>query len=315
METTTGEEGEDLKIQVASDLHLELPLAIPRFGECLRDHFGVAEAELPVLGHALALLGDIGYPRKEGYAEFLVQQAARFEKVFVVAGNHEFYSGAGINTHYEEVRKDIAEICSRAPNLHFLDKTSMFWRGYRILGCTLWSHIPPEAKAVVTKSQTDFRAIVLADEKEGGKKRKVTTEDISAWHAEELAWLKAELQQAQDRGEKVIVMSHHAPLLRGISNPHHDGGATRFAYGSDLTDILQEPIKAWLFGHTHWSSTQRTNKGIIVSSNQLGYFVKGEHSLGDGTRFDPHHMVHCRADGSVSVQHRHWSERRTRKKE
>jgi hypothetical protein len=95
-----------LRIQVMSDLHLEFPLAPDRFPQVrvfsccavftsllqvLQETYGVEGDDLPVLGHCLALLGDIGYPAKEGYAEFVLAQAKRFDHVFIVAGNHEFY--------------------------------------------------------------------------------------------------------------------------------------------------------------------------------------------------------------------------------
>jgi hypothetical protein len=35
---------------------------------------------------------DIGQPRKKDYLEFLKTQAARFERVFLVTGNHEYYA-------------------------------------------------------------------------------------------------------------------------------------------------------------------------------------------------------------------------------
>jgi hypothetical protein len=38
------------------------------------------------------LVQDIGHPKKENYFAFLAAQAARFERVFVVTGNHEYYT-------------------------------------------------------------------------------------------------------------------------------------------------------------------------------------------------------------------------------
>jgi metallophosphoesterase superfamily enzyme len=35
---------------------------------------------------------DIGQPRKKDYLDFLKAQAERFERVFVITGNHEYYS-------------------------------------------------------------------------------------------------------------------------------------------------------------------------------------------------------------------------------
>jgi len=32
--------------------------------------------------------------------------------------------------------------------------------------------------------------------------------------------------------------------------------------------------------------------GVLVASNQMGYFVKGEHTLGHGTGFHAHFVAH-----------------------
>src|SRR4051812_31006994 len=62
--------------QIISDVHLEFPLR------------AAAPPVLPVLAPAIALLGDIGYPKDPAYCAFVREQAAKFEKVFIVAGNH-----------------------------------------------------------------------------------------------------------------------------------------------------------------------------------------------------------------------------------
>ena len=62
-----------VKIQICSDLHIEF----------YREE--VPEIIVPNAPY-IALLGDIGLPIKPNYEEFLLKQANRFEKVFVVAG-------------------------------------------------------------------------------------------------------------------------------------------------------------------------------------------------------------------------------------
>lgn len=84
----------DLKIQLASDLHLEgfKVAGLERFQEILRDRFGVGEdGTLPAVGDCLALLGDIGYPTEHILHDFLLQQASRFRTVLFLPGNHEYY--------------------------------------------------------------------------------------------------------------------------------------------------------------------------------------------------------------------------------
>src|SRR5262245_11692489 len=61
----------DIKIQFCSDLHLE---------------FG-SEGVIKPNAKYLALLGDIGLARQKKYHNFLLAQADRYEKVFVIAGD------------------------------------------------------------------------------------------------------------------------------------------------------------------------------------------------------------------------------------
>jgi len=67
------------RFQYVSDLHLEFRKKVLR---------------IPPVAPFLLLAGDIGYPCRSLYREFLRYAAHDFEKVFLVAGNHEFYQGA-----------------------------------------------------------------------------------------------------------------------------------------------------------------------------------------------------------------------------
>lgn len=65
-----------VKLQFCSDIHVE-------FGT-----EGFLKPEAPFL----ALLGDIGLTAESDYRTYLLKQSEKFEKVFVIAGNHEFYN-------------------------------------------------------------------------------------------------------------------------------------------------------------------------------------------------------------------------------
>lgn len=87
-------------LQIASDLHLE--------------HGGRPSERIRPSAPVLALLGDVGSPGyspecAEEYGDFLMQQSANFDKVFVLAGNHEYYSSAG---HAKElIDREIENFC------------------------------------------------------------------------------------------------------------------------------------------------------------------------------------------------------------
>jgi predicted phosphohydrolase len=42
----------------------------------------------------LALLGDIGWAAEESYRNLLLDMSTKFKKVYVIAGNHEYYQSS-----------------------------------------------------------------------------------------------------------------------------------------------------------------------------------------------------------------------------
>jgi len=247
-------------LQIISDIHIEFPRVL----EVL-----APEALAPRAPY-LALLGDIGYPGTPKYDNLLREMAGKYQKVFVLAGNHEFYK-----TNYYEAKRMIKKTCDEKDNLIFMDKTSVLVDGVRILGTTLWSHIPPEHAKSIASAINDYHMIFV--ETEDGGKNKLTTDLSLQWHNEEVQWLKAQIEEAKNKGEKVLILTHHAPSLRGTSAPRFEGSENNGAFASDLESMMGYPVAAWCFGHTHYSSDQVIN-GTRVISNQVGYIMFNEES-------------------------------------
>lgn len=108
-----------MKIQLASDLHLEL----------LENRFPNARIIEPAPGaDLLVLAGDIHGAAKavDAFRDWPVP-------VLYVAGNHEFYQHS-----WEQTRLDIRAACA-GTNIHFLDNDGFVFGGVRFLGCTLWT--------------------------------------------------------------------------------------------------------------------------------------------------------------------------------
>jgi hypothetical protein len=51
----------------------------------------------------------------------------------------------------------------------------------------------------------------MSTAEEEPKKRKLRAVDTNRWHAEEVAWLKAAIAEAEAAGEAVVVLTHHKP--------------------------------------------------------------------------------------------------------
>jgi predicted phosphodiesterase len=81
----------------------------------------------------LFLVGDLGYPTKDSLREFFIKVAPQYEKVFVVAGNHEFY-----RAEYYETKIRLQTLCAEFPNFVWMDKhTLVIEEKFRIIGATL----------------------------------------------------------------------------------------------------------------------------------------------------------------------------------
>lgn len=133
--------------QIMSDLHLEISQQYSSF-------------DIPVAARYLILAGDVGrLVDYDAYVTFLQKQTDRFELVFLVLGNHEFH-GTSFSAGLED-----AKCLERKPCLNgklvLLHRAKYHIPNTRvmILGCTLWSSIPENAREVVNYKIQDFQKI------------------------------------------------------------------------------------------------------------------------------------------------------------
>jgi predicted phosphodiesterase len=156
-----------VNFQLISDIHVEFP----RVREVLPPE--AIEPKAPYL----VMLGDIGYPSKPSYQELLFEVADKFKKVFIIAGNHEYYKA-----EYYSTKQKIQEICAHKDNLIFMDKKSVLVDGVRVLGTTLWSYIPPEMYVQIASFLNDYHMIYVQDP--------TTKENKQLWVAQTVGGLR-----------------------------------------------------------------------------------------------------------------------------
>lgn len=258
--------------QVVSDLHLEVNQQYSSF-------------ELPAAAPYLLLPGDIGcLADYDQYLAFLQKQVTKFETIFLVLGNHEFYKES-FQSGLEKARQ-LEQEPSLNGRLILLHKRryDVSDSQITILGCTLWSRIPEESKDIVNYKIHDYQKI-----------QNWTVDAHNAAHESDLNWLGHEVQGIHEANKSklpkerrsVLVVTHHAPSLRKTSNPQHEGNAWSVALGTDLLSRSWEGVKMWVFGHTHYSTEFRV-KGIRVVSNQRGYVLPW---ITEGKGFDAGKVV------------------------
>jgi 3',5'-cyclic AMP phosphodiesterase CpdA len=236
---------------VCSDVHLEDGPPGLGFDD-------VVEPSAPYL----VLAGDIGDPFSDAYREFLHRASGAFRRVFVVAGNHEFF-GPGLAGGPGPVHARIAAVCEAAPagNVTFLERSSFELEehgGVTIVGLTLWSHIPREHWDAACRDMADFKYV-----------RGLTPASYGRAHREHAAWLQGQLHAAVAAGRRLVVVTHHAPSMVGTSLARYTHDPLRFCYKNQMDHLVSMPCNlAWVCGHTHFSFSIKKGK-CTLASNQF----------------------------------------------
>ena len=244
--------------QIMSDLHLEVSNQYSSF-------------HIPKAAPYLILAGDIGrLIDYESYLDFLRSQCCQFTRVFLVLGNHEFY---GLS---REEGLQRAELLEQEPDLSgklvVMNQTRVTLDalpGITLLGCTLHSWIPPEAREIVEAKVNDFRRI-----KNWTVDRHVMeyTSDVN-WLHKQINLIRNEETTSRHR---IVVITHHAPSVQGSSRPSDIGSPLRSAFATDLLGNSSVPLLSdvqwWIFGHTHYC-TEFSKGNVKLISNQRGYVI------------------------------------------
>ena len=237
-----------MRVQYISDLHIEF-LSI--------DEMYNLVAQIHPLCDVCVLAGDVGGPLKvDGlYSRFLQEMSYKFRKVFVIAGNHEFYGAHGMNL----VRAGMRATCASMQNVSFLDDAWEDFEGRRWIGATLWSH--------VSNSQYTINDVI--------KIPGMDVERYNSLHADARAFLVEALVGAKSDGVPAVVITHHLPLNQ-LTAPQFRGehfDKYHQWFSSDLGDIVTRfapDIRGWFYGHTHAKSVQ-TLLGVAFYCNPVGY--------------------------------------------
>ena len=230
-----------MKIQILSDLHLEFlsPTQIKKLLEMI-------EAKAPVL----VLAGDIGNPYEDHYKQFLTDMASRFEKIFLVAGNHEYYGHDVHNTNQQ-----LKTICQSYSNVSFLCHSYEDYQGIHWIGTTLWSSI--QTPRYYTN---DIRCI-----------KKMTMERFNEMHRDSVFFLHQTMAHTKGR---CVIITHYLPTMKVIHEKYRNQTEmNQWFASSSLEDFLEkytEQIPLWIYGHTHSFSDQQIQQTHMVC-NPLGY--------------------------------------------
>lgn len=217
-----------LKIQLASDLHLE-------FLAQQHPNYKVIE---PADADLLVLAGDI-HNRTRAISVFKNWPVP----VVYVCGNHEYY---GQNADKLIVRLRAAAAGTR---VHFLENEEFHFAGVRFLGCSLWTDYKLHGASTVSAAMQDAQTSLPDHDIIRTTEGKFTPAHALALHEASRAWLEQKLDEVHDG--PTVVVTHFAPHSASI-HPWYLGNALNPASISDLTPLMGK-AQLWLHGHVHTS--------------------------------------------------------------
>jgi len=243
-----------LNLAVASDLHFEFHKNDPAW-----------LPPLPVCCDVLVLAGDIGVGNGAARAVFRIADALPDTTIVWVAGNHEFY-----NHHIGKQLDKYRRACAKHPQVFFLENAAVEIKGYRFLGCTLWSGFDCLGEASLKPAMLEAQACIsdFSLIRTAAEGRLFTPTDAAHRYAESYRWLEAELSTGEPG--KMVVVTHFPPCREARHRGLPENPLTPY-FQANCDELIHRYQPAlWLYGHNHWTDDITLGDTRLVS-NQLGY--------------------------------------------
>ena len=183
--------------------------------------------------------------RVQRFRDFFKRCSFQFPHVIYIMGNHEFYHGkfyAAIDYMREE--------CAKYPNVYMLEQDMKIIDDVVFVGGTLWTDMndrDPLTMNAIKDLMNDFR-IVRNDKREFAK---MSALDVAIRHDKTLGYIKLIVQEHKDK--RCVVVGHHAPSFKSVSEQYASQTLMNGGYASDLSEFIMDhpQIKLWTHGHMH----------------------------------------------------------------
>jgi len=243
-----------MKIQYASDLHLEFP----------ENKKFILENPIIPVGDILILAGDIvPLIQIDEHKDFFDYVSDNFRATYWIPGNHEYY--------YTDIAdKGFSFIERIRSNVFLLNNKTIIEDGVKLIFSTLWSKISKDNEEYIQRKMNDFYLIEY-------EKKRLTPKLFNFLHEKSLIFLKNELTNKGNH--KTFVVTHHLPTYKNYPQKY-SGKILNEAFTVELHDfIIKHQPDYWLYGHIHYNTPDfNINKSKIIT-NQLGYVFHNEHEL------------------------------------
>ena len=234
-----------MKIQIASDLHLELRR---NYEPEIHDFYPVEDRDV------LVLAGDIGtYMNAWGF----IEEELRRTPVIYVPGNHEYYSWQT----REHVDKAWCHKARQNPDLHYLIAEGVSIGGIRFWGAPWYSDL------FGRRDRSHLR-----DVEYGISDFSPKFSDFGRWtiarHLQEHARQTRLLREQAGRVD--VVITHWPPTLDAVA-PRFEGDPLNGYFVNDREGLVEEiGARYWISGHVH-DAYRAVVGNTLVLGNPAGY--------------------------------------------
>jgi len=236
-----------LKIQYISDLHLERT----------DNNIYISENPIEKIGDILILAGDITAATKLHYNDsFFDDISEKFDQVFMIPGNHEYYKIQELNLINEPfINRKIRH------NVTLLNNQNIIYKGINFIFSTMWTPISPNKAFHIQLEIADYKYINT-----GGQL--FLPEDSTRLFNQSFAFIEKCVKENTE--EKVFVVTHHAPTNQ-VKPYWRKTSAIGEVFNVELHPFIYDNhIDYWLYGHTHDNIDIEINETKIIC-NQFGY--------------------------------------------
>jgi predicted phosphohydrolase len=235
-----------MKLQYASDLHLEFP-----------ENKGFLKRN-PLLpgGDILLLAGDIvPFAVMDKHSDLFSYISDTFETTYWIPGNHEYYN-SDISDRAGSFKEKIKD------NLLLVNNVSFIQEKVKLIFSTLWTSISQGNQFEIRQRLSDFHAI-----KNNGKG--LNPDHYNQLHEQCRSFLNEELSKSGS--EKKIIVTHHVPTFMNYPD-NYRGDSLNEAFAVEMyNDVLRSQADYWIFGHHHSNTPDFQIGSTTLTTNQLGY--------------------------------------------
>ena len=195
-------------------------------------------------------------------------------------GNHEYHNVSSKNiltmTEIENKWKK-KELLNE--NFHVLIDETLIIDDYRFIGSKLWTDFNNSVESMedFDTEMTDSKAIYKSFKGQNYSRKggiNINSSDILKIHLKSKFFLEEELKKPF--AGKTVVLTHHAPSFKSISNEYINDMVGSACFASNLEEIIQKnEISIWFHGHVHHTVNYYLY-GTLIHCNPRGYMSEDE---------------------------------------